>query len=393
MYGLAPKNKCTACGNCILSCSRNAIAFERDILDNIYPKIDVTKCIECGQCKKVCPALNTVERQKPFECYAAYINNLDKRKKSASGRLATAIYEYAIENGFWCIGVRLNEKYEAHYHMIKNKDDLIKFRNSKYTFSFLDDIFLKILECLKKDQKIVFCGLPCQVAALIQYLSVNKISSEGLVTIGIICHGVPSDEYLKNHIASITKGKISCSVNFRDYHFGTYNFNFSLTDRGNIIYRKPVEGNDNYQIGYHNATIYRQNCYECSYANAERTEDITLGDFSGLGKYASIDIDITQEKQKGISCVLINTNKGKKLIEALKENNRITLLARPISEALEVEQQLQHPSKPSAFYNDFIKLYPQKKFTITCNKIFKCEKVKRVVMRKIKNIAKKILRR
>lgn len=59
---LASKDSCTGCGNCKLICKKQAITFTRDALNNIYPLIDSSKCVECGLCQKVCPAINQVER-------------------------------------------------------------------------------------------------------------------------------------------------------------------------------------------------------------------------------------------------------------------------------------------------------------------------------------------
>lgn len=59
---LASKDSCTGCGNCRLVCKKKAVTFTRDALNNIYPVIDSSKCVECGLCQKACPAINQIER-------------------------------------------------------------------------------------------------------------------------------------------------------------------------------------------------------------------------------------------------------------------------------------------------------------------------------------------
>lgn len=54
--------------------------------------------------------------------------------------------------------------------------------------------------------------------------------------------------------------------------------------------------------------VYRYSCYECPFAKVPRQGDITLADFGGAANYFS-DLDTT----RGISLILTNTDKGKKL--------------------------------------------------------------------------------
>ena len=62
-------------------------------------------------------------------------------------------------------------------------------------------------------------------------------------------------------------------------------FVFSLFDRkGEKIYSRPVLSEDVYQVGYHKALIYRENCYACLYAGEDRCGDLTISDYKGIGK-------------------------------------------------------------------------------------------------------------
>ena len=46
------KEDCCACGACYNICPKNAIKMVVDEYGFKYPKIDYTKCISCGACKK-----------------------------------------------------------------------------------------------------------------------------------------------------------------------------------------------------------------------------------------------------------------------------------------------------------------------------------------------------
>lgn len=390
---LVGKDYCTGCGNCIFACKKQAIEFKRDELNNIYPQIDESKCVECGLCNKACPAINKVEKKKPTDCHSAYSTSEKIRNSSASGGVAQSVYRYCLDNNLLFTGVYFdNDRLEAVHKLGSTEDDIREFTNSKYTFSYMGDISEKITECLKADKKIVFIGLPCQVAAVKKYVENVKVDEKNLTTIDIICHGVPSDNYIKEHVKDICKGKKVENLSFRDERFMTSKFVFSV-DYGGKNYHKYVESNDNFQIGYHNATIYRPNCYNCIYADSQRCGDITIGDFTGLGRAASIKENVAKMKYKGVSCVLCNSTKGENLLNELITKNYLITEARPMDEALEYENQLMKPSVPSPYRAEFVDLYSKVGFTKACNSAFKKEKLKRPIIHAAKMCVKRILGR
>lgn len=62
--------------------------------------------------------------------------------------------------------------------------------------------------------------------------------------------------------------------------------------------------------------IFRYSCGKCPYTNTQRPSDITLGDFWGWEK---VNPEINKD-DKGISLILCNTEKGKKLFDAIKDD-------------------------------------------------------------------------
>lgn len=325
------------------ACPKGCITYQEDQRGNIYPIIGEEKCIGCNICKRVCPNHSDVEKRKPVTCYAAWSNDPEERRTSASGGIAAEFYKYMIA----CMegaaaGVYLDDNFNAKYKIADRIEELGQFKNSKYVFSHMDDSFQKILEVLKKKKKVIFIGLPCHNAALNSFLGIYDIDKSNLLTVDLICHGVASGKYLQNHIKSIegrTKQK-ACELLFRDPEFFTGNFVFSLCgNTGDKFYKKGVYQDDVYSLAYHKALSYRENCYQCRYACAERCSDITIGDFSGLGK-----INIWAFDNINVSCVLVNTKKGKRYVEALLKDGRITARERPLEEALEFEKQLKKPS-------------------------------------------------
>ena len=114
------------------------------------------------------------------------------------------------------------------------------------------------------------------------------------------------------------------------------NVNFrTKTDMGLSVDGKKINRPrvmDDYLCAFLESIDYTENCYSCQFASLERVSDVTLGDSWGT-EYKS-------EEKKGISLILIQSQKGKKLIDQseleLKEVNR--------DKAIAHNHQLSHPS-------------------------------------------------
>lgn len=55
------KEDCCGCAACFAICSVNAITMKYDEEGFEYPLIDDTRCIQCFQCVRVCPAMINLE--------------------------------------------------------------------------------------------------------------------------------------------------------------------------------------------------------------------------------------------------------------------------------------------------------------------------------------------
>ena len=334
-------------------CPKNCISLEKDDTDNIYPVIDEEKCINCGLCMSVCNAtIDKLEKNEIKKAYASWSKDGEIRKRGASGGFVSSIYKYFSENDDYYVGVKFDEKWNLNYEIAKQKDDWKQYSNSKYVLGNIKDIFKDIENILNKDnKKVLVAGLPCQIAALKKILMKDY---ENLYTIDLICHGVCSGEYLKQHIKNIENNerKKATKIYFRNPDFDTDKYHFTLENEKNIFYNKKVNENDCYQIGYHKAITYRENCYNCKYADINRVSDITAGDYWGLGKEIPFEYDT-----KNVSLVFANTKKGENMLKELEEKNYITLVERPIEESIKVQSQLNRPSIKTKKHDKFMKNY------------------------------------
>lgn len=386
---------CTMCGSCREICPCSCL-HDRQVDDRWFMVIDETKCVSCGLCRKVCPNLQNVEKHRPLQAYAAWAVDSEVRKNSASGGLAAIIYrEFAAHGGMFA-GVSLNERFEVHFRLTDDVAAIRYFQNSKYTFSFMDHVLTETDKALQIGKKVVLIGLPCQIAAVRTTMAWKKRDIKNLWLVDIICHGTPLPSHLKEHIKAI-EGKIythftQCS--FRDPRYGTQNFIFTLddTENGHAKYAKDVKSEDCFQIGYHQALIYRDCCYQCPYACNERVGDLTLSDYWGLGE----EIPYKGEKEK-ISCVLVNTPKGRTLIDELIRDHKIVATERPVQEAILHQPLLNHPSIGGEVRQRFKEAFSQcKNFEEAAQQAFqpiirKNRLYSALQIKKLKKIAKAIL--
>lgn len=330
-------DKCTGCAACKDVCPKQCIIMQPDDLDALHPVVDESICINCGLCEKTCPNNRELSYKLPHKVWAAWSNDRDVRRTSASGGVACELYRYWIKNGGVATGVVYDRVEGCHFILLENESDIKAVQNSKYTFSDTAGIYKVVKQKLQAGISVLFIGVPCQVAGLYGFL---KKEYDNLTTVDIICHGMPPATYLEQHIKSIEdkKKEYTHQLFFRDPKYYTYTFTFTLKNiKGKEFYNKKVLTRDNYQLGYHRALIYRENCYSCNYARKERISDLTIGDFSGLGRFAPFEYD-----KHNVSCILENTDKGAALLKKLK--GVLLMYERPACEAFEVEKQLKSPS-------------------------------------------------
>lgn len=165
MIQLVNKNLCTACGACVERCPKKCISMEEREIGGCFPLINKKECIECHSCERVCPIMNLPNFKENINAYAAWNTDVRQRVTSASGGIAYAIYESAIQQKYACVGASFNPDFTVTHKVVVDSESLINLKNSKYVFSNAYDAFPKVKQLLSVKQNVVFIGLPCQVAA------------------------------------------------------------------------------------------------------------------------------------------------------------------------------------------------------------------------------------
>lgn len=318
-------------------CPKGAISIKRNSEGFIEPLIDKEKCINCGICLKKCPQVDeALKRNKPIKCYAAKNKENEKLKNGSSGSIFSVIADYVLNNRGVVYGVAFNDNLNLNTIRITNKKDLIDLMGSKYIQSNTRDTFSLVKKDLKKDLLVLYVGTPCQIAGLKNFLGEEY---EKLITIDLVCHGVPSEKLFKKYIESIEKKYKSKVKNyyFRNKEKNGWGLNTKIIlENGKKLY---VSANlDPYYKSFLEGKTYREACYNCKYANTSRVGDITLADFWGIRKeHPDFNTNL------GVSAILVNTKKGIEIFNKLE--SKIEFIETSIDKISNENKNLIRPTK------------------------------------------------
>ncbi len=319
---------CTGCGACVQTCSHKALSMEEDKDGFLFPVIDNSKCTKCGLCESVCPIVTKKMYNNQLQTYFVLTSkSVEESKKSATIGLCSILSKYVINGGGVVYGCMLDEKeWKARHVRLVAVDDIDIIRNSKYLQSDTKDTFSLVKKDLVDGYKVLYIGTPCEIAGLKSFL---RKDYEKLMTIDIICHGVFSPKLIKKEIAYWRK-RIGAPVrNFkfrskRKYPW-TYGgvVNFDYIDKKNNLKHKEFHGScsPTYRcFAYSGDGLsynLREACYACQFRNISRYGDLTVGDAWGLENELK-NIFSSYNQRQGISLVLCNSVKGRKLFENVK---------------------------------------------------------------------------
>ena len=387
------KKNCTGCRMCEQLCPAKAIRMIENEEGFIEPYIDKEKCIKCGLCSSKCPQLNEVKsyyKLKEAKPYAAKNKDEEEQMKSTSGGIFSVIANYVLENEGIVYGAAFNEKFEVEHIGIESKKDLHNLRGSKYVQSDTKNTYKDVKTNLEKGKMVLFSGTPCQVAGLNNYL---ERYYKNLITIDIVCHGVPSQKIFKKYIEWLEKNNKSKikEYSFRDKQKFPWGGAIGATISFESGKKKYINSSlDPYYKSFLNAVNYRNVCYNCKYANYNRVGDITLMDYWGVEKIYPEFMD-----EKGVSAILINTEKGQNIINILKE--KLYMIETSVDLIAKKNQNLKEPSTRNSIRENAYKNIDKLEFDEYAknNLQFKKEKIdimKAIIPRSIKKQIKKIIR-
>jgi len=340
----------------------------------LYPIVEIDNCIQCGLCENVCPVINQSESSLPTTVFAA--KNIDKQVvgQSSSGGVFKSLAETIIQRKGIVFGAKFDKEWGVVHSHTDSHEGLLMFQSSKYVQSDVRDSYQKTEFFLKEGRAVLFSGTPCQIAGLKAFL---RKDYDNLITVSIICHGVPSPgiwkDYIKQIQAKLVAHNQSCfssqnnfpiiiGINFRDKTEGWQKYSFCVKASDGYCMHEYYR--DNLFIrGFLNNIYLRPSCYQCPARKGKSGADIQLGDYWGVKRRTPDFYD-----PNGVSLVLLYTKKGAQLF------NELDLLKTEITydDVLDCNANIEVDEFESVIRSDFFKSYRQhgiKAIAKYCDKI------------------------
>ncbi len=380
------KKNCSGCGACADVCPVHAITMEIGE-DGVYPKIDSSKCIKCRKCLGVCgQKINGSNNDDNVQTFIGISNNQDSSAESASGGIFYEIAKQTIKESGLVYGaalIREKNRFVCKHIGVDNLIDLSKLRNSKYVQSSSVGVFSDVKKQLDSGKSVLFSGTSCQVASLYSFLG-NK-QYENLLTIDLICHGVPSQKVFDDYISylnSLYDGKItSFSFRSKDPSFGKNVPYVMSMDVEHELGKKTTHHVNLRDSAYYRMFMacggYRESCYHCKFAGLQKLADITLGDY--YIKESSEEVrSLKLDERYLYSCVIVRSEKGKKWIG----KSGASLYQVPVNVVVQDHQALQRPSTRTKMGNMLYSMYKKHGF----EKMQKCIRRRNLIVDVVKKI-------
>lgn len=344
VYNESYLQQCTGCGACSNICPSQAITMEPDNNGFIYPVVNNELCFNCGKCIKICAA-----RKQEFnlfgvqKAYAVWSKDSDTRYASTSGGAFSEFAKYFLLNGGLVAGAAYDENNCVEHILIDNIAELHLIRQSKYVQSDSKEIYKQVKTALDAGRNVLFCGTPCQVAAMKAYS--NK-EYKNLFLMSFICFGVNSPKVFKAWLQEIEveeKSKVR-RVWFKYKKYGWHKSPLcTRLDFDNGKHKVYFGDNNKFMKGYIRYHLYlRPSCIQCQFKGVGHGSDIIVADFWGL----------ENADDNGTSLLIVNSKKGEDLFGVIKE--KMIVVEEDFDKAVRGNHAFTISAVPSKYSEQFL---------------------------------------
>ncbi len=286
-----------------------------------------------------------------LHAYAAWNEEYPEIKGCSSGGAAYLMGRFLIERHGVVYASAFGEDGNVSIRRNDTPQALESTKGSKYVrSSFSNDTFLSLKADLQDGREVLFIGTPCQVAGLKKRLGDE---TEHLTTVDLLCHGTPPAQYLQEEVRHLIGNRSFTDIRFRDGQGGDYHL--SIWDRERCLYSVEARKQP-YVLGALLGVTLMEGCYGCPFATPERTGDITLGDYIGLGR----EDGFRAPEGRRVSYVSVNTPRGEFFYSAfLQQHPGFRSTERPVTERLAYRPSLLEPASRHPLRARFLELLPR----------------------------------
>ena len=335
---------CTGCRACEQICGHGAMSMQPNKEGFLESFIDYEKCVDCGLCQLVCPQNTKLHLLKPQKALAARDKNDTELKKSASGGAFAAAARVILSQGGVVVGAAYNDDMTVSHHIIDRLKDLPQLQSSKYVQSNTTDTFKSVKKLLRDGRTVLYSGTPCQIAGLKGFL---RKDYDNLYTMDVICHGVASPKLFVKYLEWLS-GKMGGKIIYYDFRDKSTGWGLDYMTKTKTKTKTMPCSLDPYYHHFLKGDTYRECCYHCLYARQERVSDITIGDYWGIEKEHP-----SFYSTKGVSCLLVNTDKGQKLWSMI--SSEFIFLESTFDKIANANHNLKHPTARPAVRDSIYK--------------------------------------
>lgn len=347
------KKDCCGCTACVSICPTDSIVMTEDSEGFLYPQIREESCIRCGRCREVCSFQELLRRkdggkQEKFtgKVYAARAKDREILRKSSSGGMFTVLSDWMLEQGgAVAASVYSYEEQSAHFRLITDRRTRDLARGSKYMQSIAGDIYEQCFRWLQghSGQKLMFVGMGCQAAGFKKYMTARGLQDR-IYTVDIICHGSPSPRLWREYAG---QKETKCGARMKRLDFKDKRNGWLSPAAVAEIGEREVSVSDYVRLFYNRCAL-RPSCHQCPYAQAQRTTDLTIGDYWGIEKKMPDFYD-----REGNSLVLVHTEEGGRIFREIgtELDSRETVIRKSM------QMNLEHPTPESPVRAGFWERY------------------------------------
>ena len=294
-----------------------------------------------------------IDRHNARRVFAGWNPDPDESRKSASGGTAFLLEKYFISElkGIVYATAFTPEK-SASVIRATTLQELDSTKGSRYVRgSFTTSLFSQLKQDLQAGRNVLFIGTPCQVAGVRKMLERFRDKPGTLTCVDLLCHGAPPKSFLEAEIKHLIGDRPYTDVRFRgnDGH----DFHLSIWNKEKCIYSVKARKQP-YLLAMLRGVTLMEGCYKCPFATPDRTGDITLGDYIGLGAGDGFKVE-----GHNVSYISANTPQGETIYQQfLQSQPAFRSVERPGEERLAYKPSILEATPRSPLRDAFLQRLP-----------------------------------